>query len=171
MLFLLNMKGRGFMSILFNNGSYYLVSSGPVTLPGNSFLGIELHNPSGSNKQVLITQMINGAIPSTSFTLIRNGSFAGGTPLTPYNADFGSSKTSSATVKVLSLPSDPFAGAPPLSTVLQSSGSIDLDFNDQIVLPPSSSLGIRIANNLPQPSLMAVTIGWREQKESIWKIF
>jgi hypothetical protein len=143
---------------------YFLATSGPLTMPANSFAGIELHNPIGSNKQVHIAQIIDGATPNTSFTLIRNGTFAGGTLIPSYNANFSSSHSSGLTVKMISQSSDPFSGALPFLTFIQSSGSIVIDLNGRIILPPNSSLGIRIANNTPQPNLVGVTISWWEQK-------
>lgn len=145
-------------------GLFFFATSGPMTLPANSFAGIELNNPTGSNKQVHIARIIDGATLSTSFTLIKNGTFAGGTLLPSYNANFGSSQSSGVTVKMISQSSDPFSNASPFSTTIQSTGSIMNDLNGRIILPPNTSLGIRIVNNTPQPNLVGITISWWEQK-------
>lgn len=142
---------------------FFLATTGPLAMPANSFAGIALYNPADSNKQVHIARIIDGATPNTSFTLIRNGTFTGGTLMPSYNANFGSTHSSGVMIKMISQSSDPFAGALPFSTFIQSSGSIVIDLNGRIILPPNSSLGIRIANNTPQPNLVGVTISWWEQ--------
>lgn len=155
---------KALKDLLFPTTGLFMASSGPSAIPGNHFFGIYLNNPSGSKKQIYISRMITGANSNISITLIRNGTFAGGTPLIPYNANFGSSKAPAATVNVISQATDPFAGSTPFSTVIQSNGSIVIDDNGRIILPPNSSLGIRILNNTPQPNLLSATISWWEQK-------
>ncbi|RCW49524.1 hypothetical protein [Paenibacillus prosopidis] len=150
--------------LLFPTTGLFMVSSGPSAIPGNHFFGIYLNNPSGSKKQIYISRIIAGGNSNVSITLIRNGTFAGGTPLIPYNANFGSAKTPAATVKLITQSTDPFAGSAPFSTVIQSDGSIVIDDNGRATLPPNSSLGIRIENNTPQPNLLSATISWWEQK-------
>jgi hypothetical protein len=145
-------------------GLYFFATSGPLSLSANSFMGIELHNPAGSDKQVYIAQIIDVATTNTSFTLIRNGTFEGGTLIPSYNANFGSSHSSGVTVKMISQSSDPFTEALPFSTVIQPSNSIMIDFDGRIILPPNSSLGIRVASNSPQPNLVGFTICWWEHK-------
>jgi hypothetical protein len=145
-------------------GNYYEVTSGPVTIPGNNFLGIELSNPGSSDMEIYIARIIDAAVPSTTFTLYRNGTFEGGTPLIPFNGNFGSSNQPAAEVKIIVRSADPFAGAIPFSTTILTGESLPMDFNGRIILPPGTSLGIRAANNTPQPNLAAVTVGWWEER-------
>jgi hypothetical protein len=144
-------------------GLLFSASTGPLALSGNNYLGLELSNPSGSDKEIYVAQIIKGAVPSTSFTLIRNGTFAGGALLTPFNSNFGSSNVPEAKLKAISQGTDPFSGAASMSTIIQSSGSILNDLGGRIILPPGTSLGIRAVNNTTQPNLLAVTICWWEQ--------
>ncbi|MFC4100280.1 hypothetical protein [Paenibacillus xanthanilyticus] len=143
-------------------GLLYEATSGPITMTGNSYLGIMLRNPSASERCVYLSRILYGAVANTSFTLIRNGKFAGGDPLTPYNANFGADADSEAKLKLIAQASDPFEEDEPFSTVIPSGGSLVEDWNGRIILPPKSSLGVRIANNTAQPSLVALTISWWE---------
>ncbi|TYP79879.1 hypothetical protein [Paenibacillus methanolicus] len=145
-----------------NLGLLFEATSGPITMPGNSYIGIMLRNPSASEKRVYLSRILYGAVANTSFSLIQNGKFAGGDPLTPYNANFGADADSGAKLKLIMQGSDPFEGDEPFSTVIPSGGSLVEELNGRLILPPKSSLGVRIANNTAQPSLVSLSISWWE---------
>ncbi|AZN38665.1 hypothetical protein [Paenibacillus albus] len=81
------------------NGILYILNTGSTSVGSGSSLLLQATNPSGSGKKLYISRIAGGTTAAATLTVASAGTITGGTTPTPFNALFGSSKTSIATTK------------------------------------------------------------------------
>ncbi|MCR6097493.1 hypothetical protein HXA31_01420 [Salipaludibacillus agaradhaerens] len=145
-------------------GVFFAVSTGPTNVPANGFLALQITNPAGSGKEIVISRLSGGATVNTTISVLRNGSFpAAGTALTPRNTNFSASDNSIATAKFISQSSDPTVGGVLINSIVQPGGVFVIEYTGRVRVTPNTTLLVRTTNNTNQTNLLSLNISYWEE--------
>ncbi|WP_077624193.1 hypothetical protein [Sediminibacillus massiliensis] len=144
------------------NGANYRVTTGVVSVAANAYLALQLSNPTSSRYTARIGRVFGGAITNTSVFLLRNGTVAGGTTLTPINTNFGYPNVSQLIPSFSTSLANPVVGGATFSTLIQTGGPIVNDELGKIIVPPNNRLIIDLLNLTNQTNTLSLTLGWAE---------
>lgn len=124
------------------SGILYIASSGSTAVGSGSSLLFQIANPGGSGKTIYVSSVAGGVTAAVTLNLLKGGTITGGSSPAPFNANFGSSNTSIATVRqntgTLGGTSTNFMSIP------LTSGMYMLIFGGGVVVPPNQTLSITI---------------------------
>ncbi|WP_144701969.1 hypothetical protein [Fictibacillus phosphorivorans] len=148
------------------NGVNYRITTGIVAVAANSYLAIQLDNPSSSRYTARIGRIFGGALSNTAVYLMRGGTIAGGITLQPVNTNFGFTNASQLiptfTNTTGGAGSNPAVGSTTFSTIIQATGPIDNDEIGKIIVPPNTRLIVNLQSLAGGTNTLAITIGWAE---------
>lgn len=127
-------------------------------------LFLQITNPAGSGRNLHIARILGTANTNTVITLNRNGLIPVGIVLTPINANFGSVETSVATIHFLNQVADPTVGGTIFQHYFQpvTGGFVVPEYDGRIVMPPGTTLVIRLLNNQAGNNQLSLSIGFWE---------
>ncbi|TVX89594.1 hypothetical protein [Paenibacillus agilis] len=137
-------------SVAGNVYSAFTTTSASLGLLGGTVQSsIRLNNPS-STRTCYIIRVAGGvgvglsllSSLTASYSLYQNGTLTSPTPLTPINANLGSTNTSSMSV---TSSTGAVSGGTLLLTVPVNAGAIIADYNGSIIVPPSTTLSLSIS--------------------------
>lgn len=137
-------------------GKLFIVNTGTRMVSKYGFLVLQLTNPAESGRILRLKQAVGGGEQMMMLDILGNASFAGGNALTPFNTNLGSGITSAATVKWITANQneDPTTGGDLLWTYIINSpdkgGSREIDLNGLVIMPPNSTLVVRVFNDTPK---------------------
>jgi hypothetical protein len=148
-------------------GYMFFVTTQSQGLANNASIFLQLTNPANSGRTIHIARIAGTAFTgiSTAISYYRNGTFPqAGTALTPVNGNFGTAISSVATVKFINTAGDPVVGGAIFQYLIQPSagGVIVTDYDGRIVMPPSTSLVIRLLNLQGANNAVAVNLSYWE---------
>lgn len=149
-------------------GCFYAIDTGSCSVPAGQCLLLQLTNPSGSAKRLDFQQVTGGSaayMSGSNITLdvLKNASFPeNGIALTPVNTNFGFADASLVLAKYV-VRATPDVGGSLLLTYLIAGRSEkgDLGF---VVMPPDSSMVIRLINTDNRENTCVITTCWSEEQ-------
>lgn len=145
-------------------GVFFAVSTGPVSVSANGFLLLQLTNPAGSGKDLIISRLSGGATVNTTISILRNGMFPSvGTTLTPRNTNFSAPDNSVATAKFITQTSDPTVGGVTINSIVQPGGVFVIEYSGRVRVNPNTRILIRSTNNTNQTNLLSMNISYWEE--------
>ncbi|MBM7553170.1 hypothetical protein [Thalassobacillus pellis] len=144
------------------NGANYRVTTGVVSVAANAYMAVQLSNPTTSRYTARIGRIFGGAITNTSIFLIRDGTVAGGTTLTPINTNFGYPNNSQLIPSFSTSLTNPAVGGATFSTMIQTGGPVFNDELGKIIIPPGNRLIVDLLNLTNQTNTLTLTLGWAE---------
>lgn len=137
-------------------------SSSLGILGGSVIITLQISNPSGSGRTMYISDIIGGISVSLSLlssfsasvTLYRGGTLSSPSTLTPFNAKFGSSATSSMTARSsISAPSS----ATSFMSYAVNPGLFEFPFQGGLVVPPNQIFTMNVSASLSVAGVLSTT--------------
>ncbi|MDM5295326.1 hypothetical protein QUF81_19635 [Peribacillus simplex] len=146
------------------SGRNFFLTTQRQSVTNNSSLFLQITNPVGSGKILHMGRIAGTSNSNLVITLNRNGSFAGGTPLTPVNANFASANTSVATAKFVSQAADPTVGGAIFQDIIQlaTGGVVAVEYEGDVVMPPGTTFVIRTLNNSGGNNVISIDLSFWE---------
>jgi len=144
-------------------GNLYETATGGVTVPANGFLCVQITNPSGTGKKVLIQRVTGSGLKPFRWDLKRNASFVNpGTALTPRNMNFEFTDSSNLTVKYISQSTDPSLGGSLISSRIVTGGTLGVDYNGSLIIPSGYTFLMQMRNLNSHTVELSANITWVE---------
>jgi hypothetical protein len=144
-------------------GQSYFLTTERLLVANNASLLLQITNPAGSGRTLHIGRIAGTANTNTIITFRRNGSFVGGTAITPVNGNFGSANLSVATATFITQVADAVGGDIFQDILQPAAGGITLfEYNGQIVMPPGTTFVIRLINNAGGGNILSLNVSYWE---------
>ncbi|PZD92984.1 hypothetical protein DNH61_25640 [Paenibacillus sambharensis] len=152
------------------DGAFFTVSTGPVSVAANGFLALQLIVPANVSRTVYIARFLGGSSVNTTIDFFFNATFAAtGTTLAVVNGNAGISRASNTSSRFITQTTDPTTGGARLNSIIQPGGPLVVELDGRFIVPSgpaARTFYVRMANNTNQTNLLAANISFWEAPSS-----
>ncbi|TCO74950.1 hypothetical protein [Marinisporobacter balticus] len=129
-----------------SEGIIFSVTTGVAIVAANNYLGVDISNPSGSNKTLCLLNLCISSNLEVTMEIILDG-LVNGTSITPHNLNTAYSSTTLTTASYKNQSGDPIAsGTKIIGAFAQASGVTIYPCNGNVKITPNHSIAFRIQN-------------------------
>ncbi|MFC4099180.1 hypothetical protein [Paenibacillus xanthanilyticus] len=147
------------------HGVLYYANTNPQNTSGsNSFLSLQLSNPTTTVREVRIVRVFGGAFTNTILHYIRNGTLNGGVTLAAFNGNFAYADRSQVIPSFsVSNAGNPVIGGVTLASFIQVGGPVTNEVDGRLMLSPGDRFIVLLQNATGGNNIQSIAMNWIEK--------
>lgn len=147
------------------NGVLYYSNTSPQVATGvNSFLALQLSNPTTANREARIVRVFAGSFSNSILHYIRNGTLNGGVTLNAFSGNFKFADRSQMIPSfTLSTTGNPVTGGVAIASFLQTGGPLTNEIDGRVTFSPGDRFILLVQSAVAGNNNLNISLNWVEK--------